>query len=382
VAEAAHGRTAVNVSTTDGGRLGRGSVLTSDPAVVSSDRLLVALRPAAAIADRSSSTGLPVDRARVQLHTGTARVTAAVGRTARDSVTLPGGEVTALLRLDQPVAAAPGDRFVLRRPSPGATLGGGRVLDADPPRGVSRKRASGERLAAIAAAVAGGDGWRRARLELHGATDGGADLAPDVAQSLERDILSLVAERGDRLLADVAETAARGLRRHVTIGTAAPRAVARVIDGLVSAERLAREGGRLRDPARAIAGASPELLAAMDRLETALRSPTPPALADAARVAGCPPDGIRALEASGRIIRLDGDVTYASDAFAELRDRAVAMAAIGPLTPAAFRDATGTSRKYVMAILEELDRAAILRRTPAGHVPGPRAGTAVADASL
>jgi hypothetical protein len=42
------------------------------------------------------------------------------------------------------------------------------------------------------------------------------------------------------------------------------------------------------------------------------------------------------------------------------------------LTPAALRDATGTSRKYVMALLEELDRRAVLRRTPAGRVPGPR----------
>ena len=49
------------------------------------------------------------------------------------------------------------------------------------------------------------------------------------------------------------------------------------------------------------------------------------------------------------------------------------MAATEPLTPAAFRDATGTSRKYVMAILADLDRRGVLRRTPAGHVPGPRA---------
>ena len=47
------------------------------------------------------------------------------------------------------------------------------------------------------------------------------------------------------------------------------------------------------------------------------------------------------------------------------------MAGREPLTPAAYRDATGTSRKYVMAILEDLDRRAILRRTPDGHVPGP-----------
>jgi hypothetical protein len=44
-----------------------------------------------------------------------------------------------------------------------------------------------------------------------------------------------------------------------------------------------------------------------------------------------------------------------------------------PLTPAALRDATGTSRKYVLAILEDLDRRQILRRTPEGHIPGPRA---------
>ena len=31
-----------------------------------------------------------------------------------------------------------------------------------------------------------------------------------------------------------------------------------------------------------------------------------------------------------------------------------------------------------MAILEDLDRRGILRRTDAGHVPGPRAATAAA----
>ena len=39
-----------------------------------------------------------------------------------------------------PIAAAPGDRFALRRPSPGSVAGGGVVLDAQPPRGVSRRR--------------------------------------------------------------------------------------------------------------------------------------------------------------------------------------------------------------------------------------------------
>ena len=64
--------------------------------------------------------------------------------------------------------------------------------------------------------------------------------------------------------------------------------------------------------------------------------------------------------------------------YRELAARALSMAAAGPLTPAAFRDVTGTSRKYVMAILEDLDRRAILRRTPDGHLPGPKAPTPAA----
>ena len=47
------------------------------------------------------------------------------------------------------------------------------------------------------------------------------------------------------------------------------------------------------------------------------------------------------------------------------------MAAAAPLTPAAYRDAIGSSRRYVMAILEDLDRRGLLRRTDAGHVLGP-----------
>ena len=53
--------------------------------------------------------------------------------------------------------------------------------------------------------------------------------------------------------------------------------------------------------------------------------------------------------------------------------RALSMAAAGPLSPAAFRDATGTSRRYVLVVLEDLDRRGLLRRTDAGHVLGPKA---------
>ena len=114
----------------------------------------------------------------------------------------------------------------------------------------------------------------------------------------------------------------------------------------------------------------------MDRLEVALTDVAPPRLGEAARQARCLPEGVRALERAGRIVVLEPDLAYAMSTYRDLAATALRLAATGPLTPAAFRDATGTSRKYVMAILEDLDRRAILRRTPAGHVPGPKAPTA------
>ena len=90
------------------------------------------------------------------------------------------------------------------------------------------------------------------------------------------------------------------------------------------------------------------------------------------RLAGCSAEAIRELEREGRIVVVDDDLAWARPAWERLRDQAVGLARSGPLTPAALRDASGTSRKYVMALLEDLQRRGILTRTVAGHVPGPR----------
>ncbi len=137
-----------------------------------------------------------------------------------------------------------------------------------------------------------------------------------------------------------------------------------------------RAGEQVHRPDAAPAGLDPATEAAMDRLVAALDVPAPPPLAEAARAAACPPAGIRALERASRIVVLEPDLAYAMTTYQRLAARAIAMARREPLSPAAFRDATGTSRKYVMAILEDLDRRALLRRTPAGHVPGPKAPAA------
>jgi selenocysteine-specific elongation factor len=378
VERATAGRTALGLAGVEATELHRGMVLTVDPAVIATDRILVALRPAAGLSGTQAS--LPADRVRVRVHAGTEQVGAAVGRSGRDAAELPGGEVSAILRLERPVAFAPGDRFVLRRPSPTETLAGGRVIDIEPPRGVARRRMTPERLIALAVA-ADVDASRAARLDLHGAiAEGGVRLAADVAAGLEATILTEVdGTPAGRRLADLRSLAASDLRRNVRLPQGHAReAAADAIDGLVAAGALERDGDTVRHPGRAPTGPSPALLAAMDRLVSALDVLAPPSLAEAARATDCPPEGIRALEAGGRIVRLDNDLAYAAATYAQLEERATTLAKAGPLTPAAFRDATGTSRKFVMAILEDLDRRSVLRRTPEGHVPGPRAAMASA----
>lgn len=79
-----------------------------------------------------ASSPMPmVSRTRVRLHLGTREIMARVVLPAAKPLT-PGQESFAQLRLEVPVVAAWGDRFVLRRYSPALTIGGGRVLDPHP----------------------------------------------------------------------------------------------------------------------------------------------------------------------------------------------------------------------------------------------------------
>jgi selenocysteine-specific elongation factor len=384
------GRTALNLAGVDAADLHRGLVVTDDPAVVESDRLLVRF-----------ARSWP-DRARARVHLGTAAVDGTLSRSGRDAIELPDGSAAGILRLVTPIAVAAGDRFVLRRSSGAERIVGGAVLDVTPPRGISRRRQTAERVARLASAlgvteVAGGAGGdlrvvdataaeaADARLDLHGALlgpDGRALVAPDVRHELD-DAVSAAVEAADSdglSLPSARTVAIRALRR----AAGADRAIAAAaadgsLDRLAAEGRIVRDGAVVRSAASAATPvpADPRLAVAMDRLEGLLAVAAPPPLAEAARSVGCPPAGIRELERAGRILVVEADLAYAMRTYRDLAARALSMAARAPLTPAAFRDATGTSRKYVMPVLADLDRRGILRRTADGHVPGPRAPQAV-----
>ncbi|MBI2763293.1 MAG: selenocysteine-specific translation elongation factor [Chloroflexi bacterium] len=406
------GRVAINLAGADLAACARGTVVTSGPGIQVSSRLLVALGPPVVLdapaTRQNRPTWPPADGARGRIHLGTAQVDASLGMRGRDAVDLPDGRVTAILRLNGSIPTFVGDRGVARRSSPGDVVAGFQVLDPEPARAVARRRASPERLAVLAAAVrdADVDAAADALIGLHGILNvdrvetiaaclgsspreerGSVDrvvvLAPDIRTALQNAVLAEIEafHRDHPLESGIPLGTLRPilgtvLRRLTTIGrqdgTVADGAIGVVLDDLAGRHKLARDGDRLRDPGRTM-GPPPELQAAMARLEAALNVPAPPALFDAARLAGCPAEGIRTLEAAGRIVRVEADLAWAAPSFHRLAATALAIARRQPLTPAALRDATGTSRRYVMPLIEDLNRRGILARTPAGHVPGPRA---------
>ncbi len=76
----------------------------------------------------ASLDGPLADRTAVRLHIGTAEVLGELVLLDREELA-PGQTGLAQLRLEEPVVCAPGDRFVLRLASPALTLGGGVVLE-------------------------------------------------------------------------------------------------------------------------------------------------------------------------------------------------------------------------------------------------------------
>jgi selenocysteine-specific elongation factor len=74
------------------------------------------------------------------------------------------------------------------------------------------------------------------------------------------------------------------------------------------------------------------------------------------------PELLAWLESEGKVVRI-GDVVFLSSAFDEMRQRLTAhMASAPPFTVNEVRDLFGTSRKYVLALLEELDRQGVTAR--------------------
>lgn len=120
-------RVAVNLTGIDRGQIKRGDVVAA-PGVIRSTLLVDAAYRHLADAD-----GPLKHHMEVKLFVGAAEVLARTRIIGTQQIE-PGASGWLQLALQEPIAVARDDRFILRRPSPGTTLGGGRILDPHPGR--------------------------------------------------------------------------------------------------------------------------------------------------------------------------------------------------------------------------------------------------------
>jgi selenocysteine-specific elongation factor len=283
-------RVAVSLPGVERQELRRGDVLVTPGSVLASFRLDVALEPLGELPPR------------VVLHHGTAETAARVACV---------GDRFAQLRLSRPVVAARGDRVVLRA---GTTVGGGVVLDPNPPRhsDLARFEALGRGETLVHAPVQVDGEWRwsqewldELRAELDRALDSADPLDPGVPVPAAAWARAVVPQLGLEL---------RGAKLY------RPGATAELGERADAAEALAAELGvepiRVEDPALG-----------------------------------------RYLEEQGRLVRVGDGFAISPAAYEQARG----VLADG-ITLARFRDALGVGRKTAQLYLERFDADGVTRR--------------------
>jgi selenocysteine-specific elongation factor len=118
-------RTAVNISGLEVDQIHRGDVLVSPGKYQASRMLDVHFRML------KDASGPVRHNSEVKVFLGSAEILARARVLGVDEVT-PGQEGWLQLELREPALAVRGDRYIIRRPSPGETLGGGVVVDPQP----------------------------------------------------------------------------------------------------------------------------------------------------------------------------------------------------------------------------------------------------------
>ncbi|MBF7084106.1 selenocysteine-specific translation elongation factor [Desulfallas sp. Bu1-1] len=138
-------RVAVNLSGVETGDIKRGNVLAAPGSLKPSHRLDARMK-------FLPSAPKPLKhRARVRVYLGTAEILGRVVLLDREELK-PGEDAYVQLQLEDPVAAARGDHFVIRSYSPMRTIGGGTVIDPAP---VKHKRNRKEVIEALSTAEKG-----------------------------------------------------------------------------------------------------------------------------------------------------------------------------------------------------------------------------------
>jgi selenocysteine-specific elongation factor len=341
-----------------------------------------------------------VNRARVRFHLGTSEILARV--VLLDTGELePGGRAYVHLRLEAPSAALPGDRYVVRSYSPAVTIGGGSILDPNPPRGRRGRAKVVEHLTVLER------GRPVERVEQHLLAAGVVPLSADevrartdldvpvVAESLQTLVgggrAVAVGSRGEsgylhtERVADLEHTvevrlqefhaanplkdglAKEELRNKLPDGLG-PATFGWLLQRLAGASRIAVDRDKVR-----LAGYAPRLSAAEETLkqgiEQAFRAAAfQPATPDAVLLEFKADKKLgqavfRRLVDDGLLLRIGGDIFLHREHHQALCQRVQSHLAAHPsINVGTMKDLFGVSRKYAIPFLEYLDTIRITRR--------------------
>jgi selenocysteine-specific elongation factor len=391
VADARAGqRTAVNLQGVERAAIERGDVLAHAGTLVPS--LLVdgtlELLPDAPRPVKS--------RTRVRFHAGTSEIMARVLLLDRAEL-VPGETAFARLRLEAPLVALPGDRFVVRSYSPIVTIGGGTLLDIDPPRFKLKAPAHLARLAVLR------DGSPEAVLEEHVRHVGAAGVrlqalsgrVPFGPERL-RGLLDALVAAGRVLVVDrdwfihpesfgrlralatgaleafhTAHPLRPGMSREELRGRAGgadERVFAALLSALEAEGLVKTERDKVRLAAHAVR-LLPEQQRVVDEVEQAfLRAEAaPPAPEEALLRAGVRGDEehelFQVLVQSGRLLRVKESLFFHARALDAIQAKLVALLRERrEIGPGDIKDLLGISRKYAIPLLEFFDQRRVTTR--------------------
>jgi len=325
--------------------------------------------------------------AEVRLFLGADEV-AARARVIGGEAIAPGAEGWLQLATAEPVAAVRGQHFILRRPSPGSTLGGGRVLNPRPGRRHRRFRpdalarfealahdapdellldalARGGALTPVAVLDRAGVSASDGRAALDALLSTGQVLAIGKQVMLPATWRELRARAAAELARAHAESPLRpGLEREELRARLqlAPALFNALRDALLAEGAIIEEGSFLHLPGHAVR-LSAEQEAATTRLLALLEAQgvNSPSVKECRAMVG---DALYfALVDLVRLHPINEEVVYSTPVYNDLLARLRAhLQAHGAITAAEARDLLSTSRKYAIALLEHLDELRLTRR--------------------
>jgi selenocysteine-specific elongation factor len=383
-------RTAVNISGVESEAIGRGDVIVHPGQYTPTRRLDARFR---LLPEVSASLK---HNAEVKFFVG-ASETLAILRLLGTEELIPAEEAWIQLELRHPVVAVRGDRYILRRPSPGETLGGGAIVDHQP-RG--RHRRFDEELLKSLEALAQGSPAEilfEAALALNIASirevvarshlePGNAESAlqellftnsliplEDGAPDSASDLLVMAAPNWNALQERVLQTVReyhksyplrRGIPREELKSKLklSPRVFNSLVANYVARNLLNDAGAFLALPAHEVtfdAGQQVKIQALLRKFE---QNPfSPPGSRELQQDVG--DEILNALIASGELVSVSADVVFRRQEYelmvSKIRQH---LGQHGRITLAEVRDLFSTSRKYAQALLEHLDSSGVTSR--------------------